>query len=47
MITRAIEYDIVQDREHYVVYIEGKFFCTADKLTEAVKEAETYLAERR
>lgn len=41
------DYDIVKDREHYVVYIEGKFFCTADKLSEAVEEVEDYLAERR
>lgn len=47
MITRTIDYYIIQDREHYVVYVEGKFICTADKLTEAVEEAETYLAERR
>ena len=42
-----IDYDIVRDREHYVVYIDGVFFCTADKVNEAVKEVETYLAERR
>ena len=42
-----VDYDIVKDREHYVVYIEGKFFCTADKLSEAAEEVEDYLAERR
>ena len=47
MANGVIEYDIIRDREHYVVYIQGKFFCTADKWMEAVEEAESYLAERR
>ena len=41
------DYCIIHDREHYVVYIDGEFFCTADKLNEAAREAEEYLAERR
>ena len=47
MANGVIEYDIVLDREHYEVYIQGKFFCSADKWNEAVEEVENYLAERR
>ena len=32
------QYDIIADRGHYIVYVEGKFFCTADSVNEAVKE---------
>jgi hypothetical protein len=31
---------IVRDRDHYVVYINGKFYCTADTYREAVQELE-------
>ena len=31
---------IVRDRDHYVVYINGKFYCTADTYQEAKKELE-------
>ena len=41
------DFEIVHDHGHYTVYIEGKFFCTADKISEAVEEVETYLSERR
>ena len=41
------KYRIVHEDGHYVVYINGKFYCTADKLKEAVIEAEEYIAERR
>lgn len=47
MMDDTIKYKIIRDREHYVVYIDGKFFCTADKIKEAVREVESYLAERR
>lgn len=30
--------DIVRDRDHYVVRIDGEFFCTADTHQEAVRE---------
>ena len=33
-------YDIIHDRDHYVVYCDGKFFCSADTFHEAVKEIE-------
>ena len=42
-----MSYKIVRDREHLVVYIEGKFYCTADNWSEAVEEIENYFAERR
>lgn len=38
---------IVHDREHFVVYIEGKFYCTADSWKEADEEIRNYYAERR
>jgi hypothetical protein len=47
MVKHTIDYDIIEDREHYVVYIEGRFFCTSDKISEAAEEIENYLAERR
>lgn len=39
--------DIVAERWYYVVYIDGKFFCTADNQMEAAKEVEDYYAGRR
>lgn len=35
-------YEIKPHKEHFVVYINGKFYCTADKFTEAVKDVEEY-----
>lgn len=40
-------YQIIPRYGHYEVYINGTFFCSADNWNEAVKEVETYLAERR
>lgn len=34
--------DIKRRKEHFEVYIEGKFFCTADNEREAAKEAMEY-----
>lgn len=42
-----MSYRIVPDRAHLVVYIEGKFYCTADNWMEAEKEIQNYYAERR
>lgn len=43
-----MNYDIIiPDREHFMVYIEGKFYCTADGWAEAEKEIQNYYAERR
>jgi hypothetical protein len=47
MVKGIVDYDIVRDHDHYVVYIDGKFFCTADRVKEAVEEVENYLSERR
>lgn len=33
-----MEYDIVHKKDHYEVYINGKFYCSADSVTEARKE---------
>jgi hypothetical protein len=36
-------YDIQREREYFVVYINGRFYCTADNEKEAAKEAEECL----
>jgi hypothetical protein len=35
-------YDIKPYKEHFVVYINGEFYCTADKRTEAEEDVENY-----
>lgn len=32
------QYEIIPVYEHYEVYIGGKFYCSADTITEAKKE---------
>lgn len=39
-------YDIKREREHFVVYIDNRFFCSADDEKEAAKEIEKYAKER-
>ena len=39
-------YDIKRNREHFDVYINGKFYCTADNESEAESEIQSYLEER-
>lgn len=36
-------YRINHERDHYEVYIDEKFYCSADTLDEAIKEAEDYI----
>lgn len=36
------DYDIVRVMEHFEVYIDGKFYCSADNMMEAVSEIEAY-----
>lgn len=31
-------YKIIEKHGHYEVYIDGKFFCSADTITEAIQE---------
>lgn len=33
-----MDIDIKRDHEHYVVYINGEFYCTADTFDEAIRE---------
>lgn len=33
-----MSYSIVENHGHYEVYIDGKFFCSADTMAEAVHE---------
>lgn len=35
-------YKIVSVQGHYKVYIDGKFYCTADSKSEAAREIEKY-----
>lgn len=37
------EIQIMQTRGHWEVYINNKFFCSADNYTEAVDEITTYI----
>lgn len=37
-----MSYKIVPYHGHYHVYINGKFFCSADTMSEAVKEVEDF-----
>lgn len=42
-----MSYKIIPNSGHLEVYIEGKFYCTADNWVEANKEIQNYYAERR
>jgi len=37
---------IKRNREHFEVYINGKFFCSADNEKEAEDEIRNYVSER-
>lgn len=37
-----MSYKIVNVRGHYEIYINGKFYCSADNMKEATKELERY-----
>ena len=37
-----MEIDIKRNHEHFDVYIDGKFYCTADNETEAAIEVQEY-----
>ena len=39
-VTTMEQYQIIAIRGHYEVYLNGKFFCSADTFMEAVKEIE-------
>ena len=34
---------IVNNRGHFEVYIDGKFYCSADTMEEAERETNTYI----
>lgn len=36
------EVEIIQNRGHWIVYVNGEFFCTADSYLEAAKEVSKY-----
>ena len=37
---KSVQDEIKRNKEHYVVYIDGKFYCTADNHQEAAKDIE-------
>lgn len=39
------KYNIIPIHGHYEIYINGKFYCTADDLNEAAREIEDYERE--
>lgn len=39
-------YEIVPVRGHYEVYINGKFYCSADTPEEAAQDVEEYMSRR-
>ena len=41
--TYEIKSEIKRNKEYFVVYINGKFYCTADNHQEAAKDIEEYL----
>jgi hypothetical protein len=36
-------YRIVPKNGHFEVYINGSFYCSADTMTEAIREVESYM----
>ena len=42
-----MDYDIKKVKEHYEVYYQGKFICSADTESEAEIEAKEHFAERK
>lgn len=40
-----MSYRIIPARGYYEVYINGRFYCSADNIKEAEKEIETYRKE--
>lgn len=41
----ASDVQIVMRHDHYELYINGEFYCSADNITEAADEADKYLRE--
>ena len=37
-----MSYKIIADRGHFLVYIDGAFYCSADNMSEALKEVEDF-----
>ena len=42
---KSVKDEIKRNKDHFEVYIDGKFYCTADNHLEAVKDVEEYLKE--
>ena len=33
-------YEVTRQHDHYAVYVDGSFYCSADTVTEAMKEVD-------
>lgn len=42
-----MSYVIKRNKEHFDVYIDNKFYCSADNEKEAAKEIEAYFSENK
>jgi hypothetical protein len=38
-----MDFEILHEDGHYNLYIKGKFYCSADKISEAVEEYQEYM----
>lgn len=41
-----ITYKVKPHKGHYILYIDGKFYCTADNMEEVEEELKNYVKER-
>lgn len=42
-----MDYEIKRVMEHYLVFLHGVFICSGDTRSEAEREADKYIAERK
>lgn len=38
-----MDYEVIERYGHFEVYVNGEFFCSADRMSEAVQEVESNL----
>lgn len=41
-----MDFDIIYNHGHIDLYINGKFYCSVDKVSEAIEEYNNYMKER-
>lgn len=37
---------VIHERDHYELWVDGEFFCSADTVSEAMKEYEEWYAQK-